>query len=518
MSRITRRSVLLLSEDSSKENENDNRKTEFKTPTKIRKPRKQVLKRSSSSSESDVEDTPPKKKGSRIKTILLSPTVTDKLEQLEVNPLKHKSIPENKFRSARKALCDNSGFRLPGRETEFEELTTFFNGIIDTKSSGSLYVSGAPGTGKTATLSKIMNDDKFKSKLKTVYINCTSISSIGSIYKKICMELELKSNGTSEKEYLATIEKYLKSHHKMTMLILDEVDQLVGKKQTILYNIFEWPSFENSRLLLIGIANALDLTDRLLTRLQTKCELKPKIMHFSAYTKQQIVEIFKSRLEDSGVSELFPPAAIQLLAAKVSSVSGDIRRALNIGRRVVEIAENEKRKNAKVIDIQKLENFIDNEADEPKLLLPAEVKVPIETECKVQMKEVVSVLNTVYGQAQALENDVDDGFPLQQKILICTLLLIIKHDKNKDVTVGRLHDIYKKVCRAKNIISIDQSEFQNVCLLAETRGILKIVKKKEPRFHKVFLQWDLEEVTSALNDKQMITTIINDKSVLDRKN
>lgn len=68
--------------------------------------------------------------------------MTDKLEQLEVNPLKHNSIPENKFRSARKALCDNSGFRLPGRETEFEELTTFFNDIIETKSSGSLYVSG----------------------------------------------------------------------------------------------------------------------------------------------------------------------------------------------------------------------------------------------------------------------------------------------------------------------------------------------------------------------------------------
>lgn len=331
------------------------------------------------------------------------------------------------------------------------------------------------------------------------------------------MELELKSNGTSEKEYLATIEKYLKSNHKMTMLILDEVDQLVGKKQTILYNIFEWPSIVNSRLLLIGIANALDLTDRLLTRLQTKCELKPKIMHFSAYTKQQIVEIFKSRLEDSGVSELFPPAAIQLLAAKVSSVSGDIRRALNIGRRVVEIAENEKRKNAKVIDIKKLENIIDDESDEFKLLPKTNDKFPVETEYKVQMKEVVSVLNTVYGQAQALEDNVDDGFPLQQKILICTLLLIIKHDKNKDVTVGRLHDIYKKVCRAKNIISIDQSEFQNVCLLAETRGILRIVKKKEPRFHKVFLQWDLEEVTAALNDKQMITTIINDKSVLDRK-
>lgn len=43
MSRITRKSVLLLSEDSSKENENNNKKNEFKTPTKIRKPRKPVV-------------------------------------------------------------------------------------------------------------------------------------------------------------------------------------------------------------------------------------------------------------------------------------------------------------------------------------------------------------------------------------------------------------------------------------------------------------------------------------------
>jgi hypothetical protein len=38
---------------------------------------------------------------------------------------------------------------------------------------------------------------------------------------------------------------------------------------------------------LIGITNQLDLTDRSLSRLQTKCELKPKLVHFSPYTKQQ---------------------------------------------------------------------------------------------------------------------------------------------------------------------------------------------------------------------------------------
>lgn len=43
MSRITRNSVLLLSEDSSKENENNNKTKEFKTPTKVRRGKKPAV-------------------------------------------------------------------------------------------------------------------------------------------------------------------------------------------------------------------------------------------------------------------------------------------------------------------------------------------------------------------------------------------------------------------------------------------------------------------------------------------
>lgn len=358
---------------------------------------------------------------------------------------------------------------------------------------------------------KIVNTKEYEAKLKIAFINSTSISSIGAIYKKICAELNLKvSSNCSEKECLSAIEKYFNSHHtKTTLLILDEIDQLcsTGKNQNVLYHIFEWPSIPHSKLILIGIANSLDLTDRLLVRLQAKCELKPRVMHFPAYTKTEIVEIFKSRLEES---DLFPPAAIQLLAAKVSAVSGDIRRALNIGKRAIELAELEKRKNDKVLDMKQFDAIV-HSADDDGVAPPPPVSQP-----KVQMKEVMSVLNNVYGCTQSLGDDVDDAFPLQQKILICTLLLIIKNDKNKDVTIGRLHEVYKRVCKNRNINATDLSEFVNLCLLVETKGILRLVTKKEPRFHKVHLQWNEDEVFLALRDKQMITNILNEKSLLNR--
>jgi Cdc6-related protein, AAA superfamily ATPase len=42
------------------------------------------------------------------------------------------------------------------------------------------------------------------------------------------------------------------------------------------------------------------------------------------------------------VSSVFPSVALELLAGKVASTCGDIRRALDIGRRVIELSEAQK--------------------------------------------------------------------------------------------------------------------------------------------------------------------------------
>ncbi|XP_063701040.1 cell division control protein 6 homolog [Culicoides brevitarsis] len=425
----------------------------------------------------------------------------------DVSPQK-KPKEKTKYQNARRALTNNENYNLPGRENELKRLQSLIDSHLDAEKSGSLYISGQPGTGKTASLMKIMNNDNYKKRIKIVYINCTSMSSAGSIYKRISTELALKPKGTTEKDHLKAIEDFLVSRHKMVMLVLDEIDQLSTNKQTVLYKIFEWPSWEKSKVILVGIANALDLTDRLLSRLQAKCELKPELIHFTPYSKAQIVDIFKSRLEEGGVLDLFPATTLQLLAAKVASVSGDIRRALDIGRRVVEIAEQRN----KVLDIHEISSMIDGTKTEN----PSNEAEKKPEAAPVQIKEVLSVLNNVYSTAQSLTNDEDDAFPLQQKLLICALLLIIKHDKNKDITLGRLHDVYKRVCNKRNLLALDQTEFSSLCSLVEVRGIIRVLKKKESRLNRVTLQWDEQEVNAALKDKQLIATILDDKSCLSR--
>lgn len=329
----------------------------------------------SSDNEENQQASPPKQvrqQSSCLANHLVSPSrLLDRLsidEQLEEeneieNSAKEKAEKQsqkaspvrNKYQNARRVLNSAECQNLPGREEQLDELRSFFREHLEAKKSGSLYVSGQPGTGKTACLSLLLRAPEFNKHLQTVYVNCTSIASIGGVYKKLCAELKIKpQGGRTERDHLQTLQRYFKTSSKMLLIVLDEIDQLCSSKQSVLYTIFEWPSLPEAKLLLVGIANSLDLTERTLLRLNARCELKPKHMHFPPYSKQQIVEIFKSRLEEAEVLDIFPPVTLQLLAAKVSAVSGDVRRALDIGRRVVEIAEQQKKAGEKEINLKNL--------------------------------------------------------------------------------------------------------------------------------------------------------------------
>lgn len=60
--------------------------------------------------------------------------------------------------------------------------------------------------------------------------------------------------------------------------------------------------------------------------------------NFAPYSKQQLVQIVTSRISDLGV---FNNTAIEFIATKVASVSGDARRALSICSKAVDVAVQE---------------------------------------------------------------------------------------------------------------------------------------------------------------------------------
>lgn len=291
----------------------------------------------------------------------LSNKVTDEIES-EEEQMKSKAT---KYQNARSVLNGCLIDKLPGRDKQLAELKSILKEHIESGRSGSLYVSGQPGTGKTACLSLILRDNDLRNRVQSAYINCTEISSTMAIYKKIYNELNIakyyeKDNHhqrlTTYRDYMKALQDYLHSKaktrkNKMLLLVFDEIDHLCSSSQSVLYSIFEWPSLNGAHLLLIGIANSLDLTERILKRLNVRTDIKPLHIHFPPYNKQEILDIFWTRLKDANVLDVFNPVTLQLLAAKVSAISGDVRRALNIGRRTIEIAEQQcKLNNQKLLE------------------------------------------------------------------------------------------------------------------------------------------------------------------------
>lgn len=127
-------------------------------------------------------------------------------------------------------------------------------------------------------------------------------------------------------------------NNEFVILLVDELDLLRTRKQNILYHLFDWPNRPFSKLIVIAVANAMDLPERLMiNRVSSRLGLTRLCFH--PYSYKELEAIVNSRLE--GLRNVFDSDALQLICRKVAAVSGDARRALDICRRSVEIAQME---------------------------------------------------------------------------------------------------------------------------------------------------------------------------------
>lgn len=111
--------------------------------------------------------------------------------------------------------------------------------------------------------------------------------------------------------------------------------------------MLDWPTKATAQLVVITIANTMDLPERVLMGRVTS-RLGLTRLTFQPYNYKQLQEIVMSRLKGFNG---FRNEAVQLVARKVSAVSGDARRALDICRRAMEIAEARHAENISLQDV-----------------------------------------------------------------------------------------------------------------------------------------------------------------------
>ncbi|KAK4764208.1 hypothetical protein SAY87_013646 [Trapa incisa] len=235
---------------------------------------------------------------------------------------------------------------LPCREKEMNEITTFIKGAIhgDQCSERCLYIHGVPGTGKTMTVLAAMRnlksqvDDGILKPYCFVDVNGLKLASPENIYKVIYEALT--GHRVNWKKALQLLNERFtdgarngKEHDRPCILFIDELDLLVTRNQSVLYNILHWPTKSSSKLIVIGIANTMDLPEKLLPKISSRMGIHR--LCFGPYNYQQLQEIICSRL--NGI-DAFEKQAIEFASRKVAAMSGDARRALEMCRRAAEIA------------------------------------------------------------------------------------------------------------------------------------------------------------------------------------
>ncbi|KDO23552.1 hypothetical protein SPRG_10744 [Saprolegnia parasitica CBS 223.65] len=233
--------------------------------------------------------------------------------------------------------------KLIGREDERRQIYRTVHSAIQDGHGDPIYISGLPGMGKTATVKEIigslerLRDAQKLQDFSWIEVNGLHMPKPDLAYSIIWKALEkhhfaAKSfNPKKARECLHALFSKTSSARPVLVLLLDEMDFMLAGKNTVLYNLLEWQSMATSKLILIGIANIMDLPERLPPKLRSRFGVHR--IAFRSYTHTQIEAIVAQRLSTLHV---FESGAVDLVAKTLAHQSGDIRKALMVCKAATE--------------------------------------------------------------------------------------------------------------------------------------------------------------------------------------
>ena len=322
---------------------------------------------------------------------------------------------------------------LPCRKDEQDKIYNYIKQGLQTNGNyNSLYIAGMPGTGKTASVKTIINilesevkeaqkkkNDKTLEEngiipFRTLFLSGINYPNLSNVFKIIYRFIFNKEKDKMNiKNYIFRLNNFF-SHRKKynknktlidptnshILLIIDEVDILINTSQSLLYNIFNWTTYDYSRLIVITISNTLDLPNRLLPKIQSR--MGNNIIMFKPYNKDELRII----IQDRGIDlKLFSEDAIRLSCVKVAAINGDLRRVFHIFLKAKEInsLNNYKKKNKELVSKYDILNAWD----------------------ELYSSNISKIISSLH---------------IFEKIIIATILSTIKEQNHTKINLGDLYD------------------------------------------------------------------------------
>ncbi|KAJ7747245.1 P-loop containing nucleoside triphosphate hydrolase protein [Mycena metata] len=265
-------------------------------------------------------------------------------------------------RALLRATCNSPATEMAGRDAERVAIADFFASLIDEADvveHTSLYISGSPGTGKTALVNAVLRTLDVD-QVKIIAINCMALNSVDTLWERLIEELSAtadkkrKTAGRARKSQgRDAVNALLTVLPTKCIIILDELDHIAPTAQS-LASLFSLSASRPSTLRVVGIANTHTLTA------SSSAGFVPsssdvRTLHFAPYTPAQLLHILQSRLAPLYIGEpsddeetaqvaaqaaqkFLSPPALNLLTKKIAALTGDVRSLFEVLRGAIDLA------------------------------------------------------------------------------------------------------------------------------------------------------------------------------------
>jgi cell division control protein 6 len=401
--------------------------------------------------------------------------------QKEVHNLFEKfQVSSNIIKGERQAL--DPGFipdRLPHREKEAEQIAGILAPALDGKRPSNIIIFGKPGVGKTSVVrfvereaSRII-DTRFNLKMKIVDINCGVVDSSYGVLLSIGNALlgdwedKLPFTGWPLDKLFNVVNERITNFGGIVIVVMDEIDRLVRKSgDSVIYQLLRInETSSKGKISIVGISNDLRFTDYLDPRVKSR--LIEETIVFHPYNATQIYDILRDRSLFSGILESIEDSSIRLCAAIAAQDQGDARRAIDLLRISVEIAE-----------MKQFSKITDDIIYEAKQKLERDI-----------VSETISTL------------------PLHSKLTLLSAVLMDDIKKGSKTTMGEVYDLYSKAAQRIGVSSLTPRRIADIVGELSNLGILESQVQSFGRYGRttmISVNYDPGRIKEILMNDEMI--------------
>lgn len=340
---------------------------------------------------------------------------------------------------------------IPHRDPQIKQIALMLAPILRNEKPSNVFIYGKTGTGKTLVIRNII-ENLIKSAegagagLKIIYINCKMQKITDTEYRLLAQLISefgerVPYTGLPTNELYKKFFKHLESAAKNIIIVLDEVDSLIGKiGDEVLYNMTRInQDLEKTKLTLIGISNNLSFIENLDPRV--KSSLSEEEMVFPPYNANQLRDILTGRS-----NEAFNPGAVSAgvvakCAALAAQEHGDARKALDLLRVSGEMTERE---GGSVVS----ESHVDM------------------SQKKLDTDRFMETIKTQPRQSQA----------------VFRAILDMHLNGDKGIQTGAVYDNYSAICRGAGLTPLTQRRVSDLISELETFGIITTAVTSKGRY------------------------------------